>query len=109
MIRLNTNERLGIDYDFSAFDGAPEKIDAHHPFSLDLDLFGSPSLFQSMNRTVTHVGKSRLADWFTQPLTDREAILRRQQAVREMASKTFFRQQFYVTGASQQKSEKDVH
>jgi hypothetical protein len=109
MIRLNTNERRGIDYDFSAFDGAPEQIDAHHPFSLDLDLFGSPSLFQSMNRTVTHVGKSRLANWFTQPLTDRDAILRRQQAVREMASKTFFRQHFYVTGASQQKSEKDVH
>ncbi|MDR1675207.1 MAG: DNA mismatch repair protein MutS [Tannerella sp.] len=100
MIRLNLSERQGIDYDFSAFDGAPEKADTHHPFSLDLDLFGDRSLFQSINRTVTETGKSLLADWFMQPLTDRFAILRRRQAIRELASKTHFRQHFHVTGSA---------
>ncbi|MDR1102517.1 MAG: DNA mismatch repair protein MutS [Tannerella sp.] len=108
MIRLNLSERKGIDYDFSAFDGAPEKTDAHHSFSLDLDLFGDRSLFQSINRTVMETGKSLLAGWFMQPLTDRAAILRRRQAIRELASKTHFRQHFYVTGSSGKGSGNDA-
>ncbi|MDR3260972.1 MAG: DNA mismatch repair protein MutS [Tannerella sp.] len=108
MLRFNANERRGIDYDFSAFDGAPERTDAQHPFSTDLDVFGNQSLFQSVNRTVTHMGKSRLAGWFTQPLTNRADILHRREAVRELASKTPFRQHFYVTGIACEKNEKDM-
>ena len=69
---LCNNELKGLDYDFSAFDGAPEKSSADHSFSLDLDLFGNRSIFQSINRTVTSMGKERLADWFINPLTDKE-------------------------------------
>lgn len=108
MIDLNLNERKGLDYDFSAFDGAAEHMDAQHPFSLDLDVFGDHSLFQSINRTVTTMGKSRLVHWFTDPLTRKDAIMARQQAVRELASKTDFRQSFYVTGMDQQGTEKDA-
>ncbi|GHV08472.1 hypothetical protein FACS1894160_2840 [Bacteroidia bacterium] len=54
MIQLNSNEQRGIAYDFSVFDGAPEQIDSQHSFSLDLDLFGEQSLFQSINRTVSN-------------------------------------------------------
>jgi hypothetical protein len=98
MVRLNTNELKGIDYDFSAFDGAAESVDSHHSFSLDLDLFGDRSLFQSLNRTVTRPGKACLTDWSINPLDNKQAILNRQQAVRELAAKTPFRQHFYVTG-----------
>ncbi|HCO67181.1 MAG TPA: hypothetical protein DIT04_05415, partial [Dysgonomonas sp.] len=52
-IKNAENELKGLNYDFSAFDGAPEKISADHSFSLDLDLFGDRSFFQSINRTVT--------------------------------------------------------
>ena len=102
MIRLNTNELKGLACDFSAFDGASEQVDAQHAFGTDLDIFGERSLFQSMNRTVTDMGKALLVNWFTQPLTDKAAILRRRQAVRELASKTVFRQHFYVTGVLRQ-------
>jgi predicted ATPase len=108
MLQLNTNELKGIDYDFSAFDGAPELTDAQHSFSLDLDLFGDQSLFQSLNRTVTSVGKSCLSTWFTQPLTNKTDILYRQHAIQEMTDKTMFRQHFYVTGISQEKNRKDI-
>ena len=87
-----------MDYDFSAFDGAPEKSSAEHSFSLDLDLFGNHSLFQSINRTVTFMGKEKLAGWFMQPLTDKTMIERRQEAIRELESFTQLRQHFYVTG-----------
>ena len=95
---LCNNELKGLDYDFSAFDGAPEKSSADHSFSLDLDLFGNRSIFQSINRTVTSMGKERLADWFINPLTDKEKILKRQEAIRELSEMTQLRQHFYVTG-----------
>lgn len=101
LIRLNELELKGLDYDFSAFDGAPDKIDPTHPFSLDLDLFGDHSLFQSINRTVTAYGRELLADWLREPLTDRVAIERRQAFVRELGERTGLRQRFYVEGGDQ--------
>lgn len=98
MIRLNDDELKGLDYDFSAFDGAAEKSDAAHAFSLDLDLFGPQSLFQSVNRTVTLLGREQLADYFLSPLSRKEEILRRQEAIACLASHTQLRQHFYVTG-----------
>ena len=98
LMRLNEAERRAIDYDFSAFDGGGEYADAAHPFALDLDVFGEQSLFRSLNRTVTSAGQSLLAQWFMRPLTEREAVLRRRKAIRELADRPDFRQPFYATG-----------
>ena len=98
LMRLNEAERRAIDYDFSAFDGGGEYADAAHPFALDLDVFGEQSLFRSLNRTVTSAGQSLLAQWFMRPLTEREAVLRRREAIRELADRPDFRQPFYSTG-----------
>lgn len=101
LIRLNELELKGLDYDFSAFDGAPDKIDPAHPFSLDLDLFGDHSLFQSINRTVTVCGRELLANWLQEPLTDKVAIEQRQTFVRELSERADLRQRFYVEGGDQ--------
>ena len=98
LLRLNEAERRAIDYDFSAFDGGGEYADAAHPFALDLDVFGEQSLFRSLNRTVTSAGQSLLAQWFMRPLTERAAVLRRREAIRELADRPDFRQHFYATG-----------
>lgn len=98
LLRLNEAERRAIDYDFSAFDGGGEYADAAHPFALDLDVFGEQSLFRSLNRTVTSAGQSLLAQWFMRPLTERAAVLRRREAIRELADRPDFRQCFYATG-----------
>ena len=105
MILLNTNELKCLDYDFSAFDGAAGSIDSNHSFSLDLDVFGSQSMFQSINRTVTPPGKKCLIDWFCQPLDNKQDILNCQQAVQELATKTHFRQHFFVTGVALEERE----
>ena len=81
------NELKGINYDFPAFDGAPEKTDAEHSFSLDLDLFGKRSFFQSINRTVTSFGKDALANIFIHPFENKKDILDQQQAVEELKQK----------------------
>lgn len=92
------NELKGIDYDFSAFDGAPEKISADHSFSLDLDLFGDRSFFQSINRTVTSFGKDYLADTLIRPLEDKQAIFVRQQAIDELKQKPKLLDHFRAIG-----------
>ena len=107
MAQLCRDELKALDYDFSAFDGAPEKNDPAHPFSLDLDLFGPNSLFQSLNRTVTADGRERLAAWFLHPLTDKAAIQQRQEAVRELAALPDLRQHFYVTGILREQGKRD--
>ncbi|WP_080904572.1 MutS family DNA mismatch repair protein [Parabacteroides sp. Marseille-P3160] len=98
MIRLNMEELNGLAYDFSAFDGAPEQIDGQHSFSLDLDLFGKRSLFQSVNRTATSMGREGLIKSFIHPPDKKETILRRQEAIRELAGKAAFRHAFRVSG-----------
>lgn len=85
-IKNATDELKAIDYDFSAFDGAPEKIDAEHSFSLDLDLFGKRSFFQSLNRTVTSFGKDRLANLLLHPFEDKKDIYSQQGAVKELTT-----------------------
>lgn len=108
LITAARNELKGLDYDFSAYDGAPDKISGEHSFSLDLDLFGERSFFQSLNRTVTHPGRERLVQWFQHPLSDKAEILRRQEAVQELAILTQLRQHFYVTGQLQSGEKNDT-
>lgn len=91
-------ELKALNYDLSAFDGASEKIDASHSYSLDLDVFGKGSLFQSINRTTTPYGKKILCRWFEKGLTDSEKIIRRQEAISELGKKPDFIHHFRVRG-----------
>lgn len=107
-IYFNRNERNGLDYDYKAFDGAPEMTDPEHAFGLDLDLFGNRSLFQSVNRTVTETGKSVLAEWFIHPQVNKQEILNRQEAVKELARMPELREHFYVTGYTRNKEKGNI-
>ncbi|OAV73190.1 DNA mismatch repair protein mutS [Bacteroidales bacterium Barb6] len=109
LISLNRNELKGLDYDFGAFDGAADKGSAEHPFSLDLDVFGEHSLFQSINRTVTGQGRELLADWFLYPLCNKAEIEQRQEAVKELAEYSRLRQHFHVTGSVRKGNRDDGH
>ncbi len=108
LMAYNREELQAMNYDCSAFDGAPEMHSMEHAFAQDLDLFGSHSLFQSMNRTVTFLGKKRLAAWLKNPLTEKQTILQRQEAVRELAGQPDYFQRFYLQGKRKQGRNDDV-
>ena len=97
-IRHYKAELASLENDHSAFDGGKEWIDASHPFSLDLDVFGERSLFQFLNRTCTPFGKETLSRWLRQPLDKKEAIETRQQAIKELSKYPDFRETFRITG-----------
>ncbi len=68
-----------------------------HPYSGDLDVFGRSSLYVLLNRTNTPDGRVKLAAWLQHP-ADREAIMHRQQAIKELAGHPDWRQHFQATG-----------
>ena len=97
-IRHYRAELASLTNDYSAFDGGKEWIDASHPFSLDLDVFGEHSLFQCLNRTCTPFGKETLSRWLRQPLDNKVEIETRQQAIQELGRYNDFRETFRITG-----------
>ena len=107
LIKLCESELAALSYDFSGFDGGMSYISAEHSYSLDLDLFGEQSLFQSINRTVTYRGKEKLAEWLLNPLSDKKQLINRQHAIQELAEKTALRQRFYITGNHKKTKQSD--
>lgn len=97
-VEVNQQELAALDYDTSAFDGGNEYTDPAHLYTFDLDVFGQRSLFQYINRTCTQPGKAQLASWLNKHLENREEIVRRQEAVRELAAEPVFRQRFRILG-----------
>jgi hypothetical protein len=95
---INDNELSALKGDYSMFEDGDEFNDPDHQYSSDLDIFGRMGIFQYFNRSATSLGKNRLADWFQKTLTDPVIIKERQAAVREMAAKTGFRQDFLAAG-----------
>lgn len=71
--------------------------DPAHPYAGDLDLFGRGSLFQLLSVASTPGGEARLAAWLLDPAEPSE-ILRRQEAVRELASDLDLREDLAPAG-----------
>lgn len=107
-LKLNEDELNAINYDFSAFDGAKEMIDGEHSFSLDLDLFGDKSFFQSLNRTVTAQGKKLLAEWLMNPADKKEDVLSRQEVITELSKRQDLFQHFYTLGKINKENNKSI-
>lgn len=108
LLQLNRDEKKGLDYDYSAFDGAAEFAAPEHSFASDLDIFGRRSLFQAINRTSTAQGKQCLARWFKHPLTDGDSIRQRQEAIAELAAYPDLCQRFYASGKLDKKKPVDA-
>ena len=101
-------ELASLKNDNGEFDGGKEWIDASHPFSLDLDVFGEHSLFQALNRTCTTFGKETLSHWLRHPLDKKEDIENRQNAIKELSKYNDFRETFQITGRLFKKKETGI-
>ena len=83
---VNENEMASIGDRSNIYNNGSAFADDKHFYTADLDIFGSASLFQLINRAATYQGREKLANWLKAP-AQREVILARQQAVKELASK----------------------
>lgn len=98
LLKINENELKALAGDYSMFDHGAEFLKEEHPFTADLDIFGKGSIFQYLNRTSTSMGKKQLASWFSNPETNPEVILRRQEAVEGLKNRLSWRQRFRSVG-----------
>jgi hypothetical protein len=92
LITINENESKALNGDVSMFKNGEVYKDEQHVFSADLDIFGDRSFFQFINRTATNEGESKLADVILS--NDYCDISEKQSAIKNLAEKIQFRQQF---------------
>ena len=100
IIDINLNELKALENDYSIFENGKEFVDPAHPFSYDMDIVGEGSVYQYLNRTVTFVGKQKLANELTYPSKDVDSILKRQKSIDELAEMIDLRQDFMAAGKS---------
>jgi DNA mismatch repair ATPase MutS len=98
LVKLNQHELQSLQGDTSSFQDGSEFINAHHPYSHDLDIFGNGSLFQFTNRSNTITGKKKFAQRLTTPLLSPAGIESNQLAIRELSTQSDFRQHFQAAG-----------
>ena len=90
--------RIERRWDDLAAEPAPPSVDiAHHPYAIDLDLFGRASLFQLLGPAATPLGSTRLARWLVEA-APREEIQDRQEAVRELVDPVEWRLELAAHG-----------
>jgi MutS domain V len=73
-------------------------IDPHHPYSLDLDIFGRGSLFELLSTARTRGGEAKLADWLREGAAPAE-LRQRHQAIEELRPSLDLREQLAVLGS----------
>lgn len=95
--KLNAEELEILEHRFSERADGSNFKDPHHPWSHDLDLFGSGSLYQFINRTSTITGSNYLADLLTRTSESAETVRTRQECTRSMRNRSTFRQLYTAT------------
>nr|WP_243754636.1 DNA mismatch repair protein [Flavobacterium jejuense] len=105
IVAINKNELAFLDDRINSFDNGIEFNNPHHEYAYDLDIFGENSLFQNLNRTNTFIGKKTLANALLNQVSNEE-LLENQEAIKELASKITWRQDFMAHAKMSNDSEK---
>ena len=92
LVFINEDEAARLTRQYLRADTGESFANPTHFYAHDLDVFGRHSLFRLVNRTHTHEGRTRLADWLLNP-AGADAIRLRQQAAAELQPHLDWRQQ----------------
>lgn len=99
LIAINETEQLVLQHQFTHLPDGSKYQPVSHPYSNDLDIFGRASLFQYINRTTSEQGHTAIASWLIEPGTV-PSVVERQEAAKELAGKTSWRQQLQAYGVA---------
>jgi DNA mismatch repair ATPase MutS len=91
LVNINKDEIDFIQNKTLNYDNGAEYIDTTHSYSYDLDIFGAKSLFQTLNRTATYIGKTKLANSLLSIQSNPE-IKQNQEAIQELSENIEWRQ-----------------
>lgn len=96
--RVATDNMRRINLELDTLDGGGEYVNPRHEYSYDLDLFGQRSIFTLLNSTATKGGERLLAGSLVKPELSAVEILKRQEAIKELAGMESFRTRFQAIG-----------
>ena len=96
--RVATDNMRRINLELDTLDGGGEYVNPRHEYSYDLDLFGQRSIFTLLNSTATKGGERLLAGSLVKPELSAVEILKRQEAIKELAGMESFRIRFQALG-----------
>lgn len=97
LLHINEAEIKALNHQYDSFDDGSRHSMHEHFYANDMDIFGPASLFRFLNRTVSEMGSAQLANWLLNPAEENE-IPARQQAIRELATKTEWLQNLQAFG-----------
>ena len=104
VLAVYDHELQALQGDYSAFDSGQRYVDQHHPFSFDLDLFGTDSVYQRFCRTATTGGSDALAERLARQALSSpspSAPVSSPSAIDVLAGNEAFRTQFIAYGVRQ--------
>ncbi|RYF74971.1 MAG: DNA mismatch repair protein MutS [Cytophagaceae bacterium] len=102
LVDINTDEQQRLDRNFTRPETGVAFAPIDHAYAHDLDVFGKHSLFRLLNRTRTHDGAARLAQYLLQPALHHTVFLR-QQAVDALKPHINWRQDIEATAMLNEK------
>ena len=97
LVKVNEDEIKIASGDFYDREKGLQFQDSNHFYSLDIDLFGSGSFFQFINRTTLKSGTKKLADSLKSNTINQ--IVSRQNAIKELKNKIEWRQLYTATSS----------
>ena len=97
LIQINKEELQALDGTYFQFENGKSFIPQDHYYANDMDVLGHASLFQFLNRTTSELGAQKLAYWLLYP-TNKENVIKRQEATKELITKNDWRQKLQALG-----------
>jgi hypothetical protein len=94
---INQTELDRLQNNWASLPDGAAFVDAKHPYTSDLDIFGRRSLYQWLNRSTSPFGAQTLAAWLQAPATT-EAISARQEALSALREAVDLRQEAEARG-----------
>ncbi len=107
LIKINTIELQVLGNDKSDLYSGEKYKNPQHEYSYDIDLFGEGSFFQYINRTSIKSGTDKLVSILTANTI--EAIKTKQEAFKNLSSKSKWRQNFSATASLVNVETKSAH
>lgn len=100
LLAINKDETNYLDQNFADKYDGKDMEPANHVYAKDLDVFGKSSLFQYINRCSSQQAIKLFAERLLKPLT-KEQIIQQQNAVKELATKQEWWQQYQAFGLNE--------
>ncbi|RSK35265.1 MutS-related protein [Hymenobacter metallilatus] len=106
LAQLNQEELARLEGKLGSFDPGLRYLDTQHPYAADLDVFGTHSIFQLLNRSTSRLGQDWLASWLLAPAAP-ATVQERQQATAELAPDVAWQQEWQARAQHFPRQEQD--